>query len=66
MGAIFLFLLAVLSAIAGLLIFLTYVWAFIFVGFIATRIAIFYFYGVGFGLAWLALWWIGSFLLSRR
>ncbi len=49
MGAIFLFLLAVLSAILGLFVFIAYMYMFVFVGFIIASIAIFYFYGVAWG-----------------
>ncbi|MGX3098148.1 hypothetical protein [Helicobacter sp. 23-1046] len=65
MGAIFLFLLAVLSAILGLFLFIAYMYVFVFVGFIIASIAIFYFYGVAWGLAWLGLWWVGGYLISK-
>ncbi|MGX2984847.1 hypothetical protein ACWIWK_05200 [Helicobacter sp. 23-1048] len=65
MGAIFLFLLAVLSAILGLFVFIAYMYMFVFVGFIIASIAIFYFYGVAWGLAWLGLWWVGGYLISK-
>lgn len=65
MGGLILFIGAIFSAILGLAIFLAYFVLALYLVFIVASVAIFYYFGVAWGLAWLGAWWLGAYLINK-
>lgn len=65
MGGLILFIGAIFATLFGLAIVMAYITLAVFLAFIVGSVAIFYYFGVGWGLAWLGAWWLGTYLISK-